>query len=181
LASQPIEPRLETVVLPLPLMTKKEAANGGAVSKRRSAGVLRRVKADWDDLECSFADRRAGCAAFSMASVLDMRLDHKGTAISLSVVLGARMAKRCCSAQCPRRSDRPVAPRPSAHSRCKTPAGIGRQQSYRCTTKMYLIRMSWLRGAGTAKTGRDRGRSRIDGAEFWGDHGFPWPSLTGWE
>jgi hypothetical protein len=39
------------------------------------------------------------------------------------------------------------------------PAGSGRQQSYRCTINMYLIRMSWLRG----KTGRDRSRSR--GAE----------------
>jgi hypothetical protein len=28
---------------------------------------------------------------------------------------------------------------------------------------MHLIRMSWLRGVGTAKTGRDQGRSR--GAE----------------
>jgi hypothetical protein len=39
------------------------------------------------------------------------------------------------------------------------PAGSGRQQSYRCTINMYLIRMSWLRG----KTGRDQSRSR--GAE----------------
>jgi hypothetical protein len=43
------------------------------------------------------------------------------------------------------------------HSWCT--AGTGRQQSYRCTINMYLIRMSWLRGAGTAKTGRDQGRS----------------------
>jgi hypothetical protein len=43
------------------------------------------------------------------------------------------------------------------------PAGSGRQQSYRCTINMYLIRMSWLRGAGTTKTGRDQSRSR--GAE----------------
>jgi len=52
---------------------------------------------------------------------------------------------------------------------------------------MYLIRMSWLRGAGTAKTGRDQGRSR--GAEKtaiirpnFGVHSgnpvFPWPSVT---
>ena len=49
------------------------------------------------------------------------------------------------------------------HIRGAYPAGSGRQQSYRCTINMYLIRMSWLRGAGTAKTGRDQGRSR--GAE----------------
>jgi hypothetical protein len=49
------------------------------------------------------------------------------------------------------------------HIRGAHPAGSGRQQSYRCAINMYLIRMSWLRGAGTAKTGHHRSRSR--GAE----------------
>ena len=52
---------------------------------------------------------------------------------------------------------------------------------------MYLIRMSWLRGAGTAKTGRDQGQiegsqeNRYHLPEFRGsfeDQVFPWPAVT---
>jgi hypothetical protein len=32
-------------------------------------------------------------------TVVDVRLDHKATAISLLVVLGVRMVRRCCSRQ----------------------------------------------------------------------------------
>ena len=58
--------------------------------------------------------------------------------------------------------------RPVFPDRCPKPDGdacqfvvqnpAGSRPGHRCTINMYLICMCWLRGGGTAKTGRDRGR-----------------------
>ena len=45
----------------------------------------------------------------------------------------------------------------------QTPPAAAAVRRYRCTANMNLICMCWLRGAGTAKTGRDRSRSRNEG------------------
>ena len=49
----------------------------------------------------------------------------------------------------------------------QNPTGGDRHQTPRCTIKMYLICMCWLRRVGTAQTGRDPGNP-----------GFPCPSIT---
>jgi hypothetical protein len=142
--------------------------------------------------------------------------DHKVTAISLPIVLGVRMVRRCCSRsrpwacrattrRLPRRSDRPRAllaptfriadsPNPMMPVRATFRAQKPRWQwpasdrQYGCQKNMYLIRMCWLRGAGTAKTDRDRGRSRNEEPRkplpsarssgfIRGNRGFPGPPL----
>jgi hypothetical protein len=108
----------------------------GPVRRRREQGHgepgLAQGEGRMGRLGCAFTGRRAGCAAYSRwhGGVVDVRLDHKATAISLrcwSSLACARMVRRSARgqghgrgeqrrlAQRPRRSDRPQAlpPRPS--------------------------------------------------------------------
>jgi hypothetical protein len=129
---------------------------------------LAQGKADWDAWNArSLADEPVVRLILD-GTVVDVRLDHKATAIALPVVLGVRMVRRCCSrsrpwagraatlARRPRRSDRPAgfaaptfriaAPQPDdacqrPPSRCKTPPAAAGIRPYRCTINMYLISM----------------------------------------
>jgi putative transposase len=74
-----------------------KALFGGAVSKDTVSRVWRKVKADWDAWNArSLADEPVVRLILD-GTVVDVRLDHKATAISLLVVLGVRMVRRCCS------------------------------------------------------------------------------------
>jgi len=72
----------------------------------------------------------------------------------------ARLRLPCGRPDLPDRCPQPMTcQRP--HSQCKTPPAAAGIRPHRCTINMYLICMCWLRRVGIAKTGRERGGSRI--------------------
>jgi hypothetical protein len=144
-----------------PVRRALKALFGGAVSKDTVSRVWRKLRAQWDAWNARSLVDEPVVRLILDGTVVDVRLDHKATAISLLVVPGVRMVRRCRSRSRPwagraatRLTQRPraaptfriAAPQRDdayqrAHSRCKNSPAASGIRPYSCMINMYLIRM----------------------------------------